>query len=122
MYIFSLHVYLMLPLQAEALYVPAWINLIKSRIKRIKLTQFKNQIKKKARYDFKKLPDTVQRKGSIEFYCQSILQSLSKCALCLFSYLFNAHFDKLCKAQPILFCKVIQINQSYAKVLRKGFV
>ena len=40
----------------------------------------------------------------------------------VFSYLFNAHFDKLCKAQPILFCKIIQINQSYAKVLRKGFV
>ena len=62
MYFFLLHVYLMLPLQAEAFYVPAWINLVKSRIKRIKLTQCKNRIKKKARSYFKKLSDTVQRK------------------------------------------------------------
>ena len=62
MYFFLLHVYLMLLLQAEAFYVPAWINLVKSRIKRIKLTQCKNRIKKKARPYFKKLPDTVQRK------------------------------------------------------------
>ena len=110
----------MLPLQAEAFYVPAWINLVKSRIKRIKLTQCKNRIKKKARSYVKKLSDTVQRKWSIEFYSR-FTKFIQMCVV-LFSYLCNAHFDKLCKGQPILFCKVIQINQSYAKVLRKGFV
>ena len=69
MYFFLLHVYLMLLLQAEAFYVPAWINLVKSRIKRIKLTQCKNRIEKKARCYLKKLPDTKYKKiKSVELY------------------------------------------------------
>ena len=47
---------------------------------------------------------------------------LSEICVVRFSYLFNAHFDKFCKTQAILFCKVVQTNRSYAKVLRKGFV
>ena len=84
----------------------------------------------------KSIQKSNQEKGPILFYknCQILCNAndrlsftvdftkfIQMCVV-LFSYIFNAHFDKVWKAQPILFCKVIEINHSYVKALRKGFV